>query len=88
MEPKMTPAVRAYIRAITSKGGKARAKKYPQAQLSEWSKHGGRPRALDGKALARLRDLLSEGQTQAEIAEQLGVSLSTVGRASRNQAND
>jgi transposase len=89
MKPKLTPAVRAYIKSITSKGGKARAEKYAGEQLSEWSKRGGRPRALDSEALARLRKLLSEGKTQSEISEQLGVSLSTVARAMKrdNEGN-
>ena len=93
MKPKLTPAVSAYIQSITSKGGKARAEKYAGEQLSEWSKRGGRPRALDSEALARLRKLVSEGKTQAEIAEQLDVSISTVVRAMKregqgNPAND
>ena len=93
VKPTLTPAVRAYIQSITSKGGKARAEKYGGDKLSEWSKRGGRPRALDSKALARLPELLSEGRTQAEIAEQLGVSLSTIVRAMkrdgrRNPASD
>ena len=51
------------------------------AEIAQWGRMGGRPPALDGEALARLRSLLSEGLTQAEIAEQLGVSLATVARA-------
>jgi hypothetical protein len=32
------------MKQLASKGGKARAKKYDQATLSEWAKLGGRPK--------------------------------------------
>lgn len=83
MEPKITPSVRAYIRAITSKGGKARAAKYDHATLSAWSMRGGRPQALGPKEIRKLAKLKERGLTQPEIADRLAVSLSTVVRALR-----
>ena len=62
-------------------GGLARAKAYSKAQLRAWGEEGGRPVALDRKALARPRKLLSAGKTQAECATILGVSVRTIGRA-------
>jgi hypothetical protein len=44
MELKITPAVRRFYKQLASVGGKARAKKYDHATLSEWAKLGGRPR--------------------------------------------
>ncbi|HME31501.1 MAG TPA: hypothetical protein VKG65_01985 [Terriglobales bacterium] len=44
MQLKITPEVRDFYRQLTSMGGKARAKKYDHATLSEWAKRGGRPR--------------------------------------------
>jgi hypothetical protein len=41
---KITPAVRKFYKQLASVGGKARAKKYDHATLSEWAKRGGRPR--------------------------------------------
>jgi hypothetical protein len=41
---KITPAVRKFYKQLASAGGKARAKKYDHATLSEWAKRGGRPR--------------------------------------------
>jgi transposase-like protein len=41
---KITPEVRDFYKQLTSMGGKARAKKYDHATLSEWAKRGGRPR--------------------------------------------
>jgi hypothetical protein len=40
---KVSQDVQKYLAGIASKGGKARAKKYGKAQLSEWAKKGGRP---------------------------------------------
>jgi hypothetical protein len=65
---------------MASMGGIARAKVYSKAQLRTWGKRGGRPTSLDGKAIARLRRLLSAGKSQAECATTLGVSVRTVGR--------
>ena len=62
-------------------GGLARAKAYSKAQLRAWGEEGGRPVALDRKALARLEALLSRGKSEAECAKILGVSVRTVGRA-------
>ena len=81
MEPKMTPAVRAYIRCITSAGGRARAEKHDHRQLSAWAKMGGRPRALTTEKLQELDGLRQKGLTQRQIASELGVSLSTVVRS-------
>ena len=61
-------------------GGLARAKRYSKAQLREWGKEGGRPRSLDGKALAWLEAFLRRGKSQAECAKALGVSTRTIGR--------
>ena len=36
--------IQQYLASIGSKGGKARAAKYDKATLSEWAKHGGRPK--------------------------------------------
>jgi hypothetical protein len=41
---KITPEIRGFYKQLTSMGGKARAKKYDHATLSEWAKRGGRPR--------------------------------------------
>jgi hypothetical protein len=41
---KITPEVRDFYKQLTSMGGKARARKYDHATLSEWAKRGGRPR--------------------------------------------
>jgi transposase-like protein len=41
---KITQEVRDFYKQLTSMGGKARAKKYDHATLSEWAKRGGRPR--------------------------------------------
>ena len=38
-----------YFRATGSMGGKARAKKHPPEQLSEWGKKGGRPKGSGKK---------------------------------------
>jgi hypothetical protein len=43
-KPTLPPAVRKFIRRITSLGGKARAAKYDKKTLSKWAKKGGRPR--------------------------------------------
>lgn len=36
-------AIKQYLAAIGSEGGKARAAKYDRATLSKWAKRGGRP---------------------------------------------
>jgi hypothetical protein len=41
--PKITAAVKEYVRAVASMGGKARAKKYPKGTLKKWARLGGRP---------------------------------------------
>jgi hypothetical protein len=69
------------VREMASMGGRARAKTYSKAQLRAWGEEGGRPVALDRKALARLEALLIRGKSQAECAKILGVSVRTVGRA-------
>jgi hypothetical protein len=61
-------------------GGKRRAGLYSKAELSSWSKLGGRPGKLDGKALAMLGRLLAKGKTHAECAKLLEVSTRTIGR--------
>ena len=60
--------------------GRARANAYSRAQLRAWGEQGGRPVALDRKALARLQKLLSAGKSQAVCATVLGVSVRTIGR--------
>jgi len=62
-------------------GGLARAKAHSKAQLRKWAKQGGRPVALDGKALAKLRRVPTSGKSQAECAKVLRVSVRTIGRA-------
>jgi hypothetical protein len=44
MRLKITPAVRKFYKQLASVGGKARAKKYDHATLSDWAKRGGRPK--------------------------------------------
>ena len=69
--------------------GRARANAYSRAQLRAWGEQGGRPVALDRKALARLQKLLSAGKSQTERAAILGVSVRTVGRVvARFKASD
>jgi len=41
---KITREVREFYKQLASMGGKARAKKYGHATLSEWAKRGGRPK--------------------------------------------
>lgn len=43
MSDKLDKSVQKYLAALASKGGKARAKKYNKATLSEWARKGGRP---------------------------------------------
>ena len=62
------------------KGGKTRAERFTQRQISEWGKQGGRPSKLDGEALTTLRELLAKGKSQTQCAEALGVSTRTIGR--------
>ena len=68
------------VREMASMGGRARAKTYSKAQLRAWGKQGGRPGALDGRAIARLKNLLAVGKSQAECARMFGVSVRTIGR--------
>lgn len=51
-----------------------------KAELPAWGRQGGRPVKLDRKDVARVRKLLARGQTQAECAAVLGVSVRTIGR--------
>jgi DNA invertase Pin-like site-specific DNA recombinase len=44
-------------------------------------KHVGRPKALSPGQVRHMRELLAAGKTQREVAELLGVSANTVGRA-------
>jgi hypothetical protein len=77
------------VREMASMGGRARARSYSKAQLRVWAEQGGRPVALDRKALARLQELLSAGKSQTECAAILGVSVRTVGRVvARFKASD
>jgi DNA invertase Pin-like site-specific DNA recombinase len=77
------------VRNMASMGGRARAKAYNKAQLRVWGEQGGRPVALERKALARLQKLLSAGKSQAECATILGVSVRTIGRiVARIKASD
>jgi hypothetical protein len=70
-------------------GGLARAKAHSKAQIRKWGKQGGRPASIDGKALARLRELLAKGKSQSECADALGVSTRTIGRiVARFKAGD
>ena len=50
---KITPAVRKFYKQLASAGGKARAKKYDHATLSEWAKRGGRPRKAKAEEAKR-----------------------------------
>ena len=68
------------VREMASMGGRARAKAYSKAQLRAWGKQGGRPASFGVKAIARLRRLLDAGESQAECATVLGVSVRTIGR--------
>jgi DNA-binding NarL/FixJ family response regulator len=74
-------AVRAYLAGIGRKGAETRVKRYSHRQLSQWSKSGGRPRALTPEGMRKLVRLKKSGLTQEQIASELGVSLSTVARA-------
>ena len=60
------------IRERTRAGMKAARKR---------GKHMGRPRALSPAQVQHMRELLAAGKTQREVAELLGVSANTVGRA-------
>jgi hypothetical protein len=51
---KITPAVRKFYKQLASAGGKARAKKYDHATLSEWAKRGGRPRKAKAEEMKRI----------------------------------
>jgi hypothetical protein len=61
-------------------GGRRRASLHTKAELSAWSKLGGRPVKLDSKALARLGRMLAKGKTQGQCAAALGVCPRTIGR--------
>jgi DNA invertase Pin-like site-specific DNA recombinase len=60
------------IRERTKAGMKAAKKR---------GKHVGRPKALSPAQVQHMRELLAAGKTQREVAELLGVSANTVGRA-------
>jgi len=45
---------KSYAQKFASKGGEARAKKYPKEKLVEWGKKGGRPRKLKVESLTPL----------------------------------
>jgi DNA invertase Pin-like site-specific DNA recombinase len=62
------------IRGRTKAGMKAAKKR---------GKHVGRPQALSPAQVQHARELLTAGKTQREVAELLGVSANTVGRAVR-----
>ena len=62
------------------KGGKTRAERFSKRQIAEWGKLGGRPAKVEGRTLARLRELLAKGKSQGECAKALGVSTRTIGR--------
>jgi hypothetical protein len=62
------------------KGGTTRANRYSRAQIRAWGKLGGRPQKLDGAALVRLRSMLGHGQSKAEAAKRLGISVRTLDR--------
>jgi hypothetical protein len=68
------------VREMARMGGMARAKAHSKAQLRAWGKQGGRPVAMDRKALPRLEALLGRGKSQAECARMFGVSVRTIGR--------
>jgi len=84
--PSLSPSVRKYLAELGARGGKARARRHARTQLRAWGRLGGRTPRLDAKALARLRQLLAKGKSQAECAGILGVSCSTVARARRMTA--
>jgi hypothetical protein len=43
-KPKAPPEVIDFLRKAASEGGKARAKKHTEEELSAWGKKGGRPK--------------------------------------------
>jgi hypothetical protein len=43
-KPKAPPEVLEFLRKAASKGGKARAAKHTEEELSAWGKKGGRPK--------------------------------------------
>lgn len=62
------------IRERTKAGMKAAKKR---------GRHVGRPKALSKGQVQHMKELLNGGKTQAEVAELLGVSANTIGRALR-----
>jgi len=68
------------VAEMASMGGRARAAKYSQEEISQFAKDAGRPVKLDRKARQKLRGLLAAGRSQAECATELGVSTRTIGR--------
>ncbi len=60
-----------------TKAGMAAAKKR--------GKHIGRPPALSSGQIQHVHELLNHGETQGAVAERLGVSANTIGRAVRRQ---
>jgi DNA invertase Pin-like site-specific DNA recombinase len=72
----LTEFERDLIRERTKAGMKAAKKR---------GKHVGRPKALSPGQVQHMRELLAAGKTQREVAELLGVSANTVGRAIKNR---
>ena len=48
-KPRIPKAVLQFFKETGAEGGKARAEKYTQEQLSEWGKKGGRPKGSGKK---------------------------------------
>jgi hypothetical protein len=59
------------------RGGTTRAKRHSRVQIRGWGKLGGRPPKLDRAALARLRNMLRQGDSKAKAAKRLGISVRT-----------
>jgi len=62
------------------RGGTTRANRYSRAQIRAWGKLGGRPPKLDRATLAKLRKMLRRGDSKAEAAKRLGISVRTLDR--------
>jgi hypothetical protein len=50
-KPRIPKAVLQFFKETGAEGGKARAEKYTQKQLSEWGKKGGRPKGSGEKTM-------------------------------------
>jgi DNA invertase Pin-like site-specific DNA recombinase len=48
-------------------------------------KHVGRPKSLSNGQVQHMKEMLDTGKTQSEVAELLGVSANTIGRAIREK---